>query len=166
MKRMVWIAALAAAVLLTPFHSRDAAKLKPVKVLCLDAREGRCVLETDNGLFGLGPDPAQAVADLERTAPGIAVLSTARHLVATDAAAGYLRPLLELEILHPGTALYGQKNAFRPLKIAVDEAGGMYVISKGNTNGIAQFSADGAFLGYFGANSTEISLEEKIKRLT
>ena len=107
MKRMVWIAALAAAVLLTPFHSRDAAKLKPVKVLCLDAREGRCVLETDNGLFGLGPDPAQAVADLERTAPGIAVLSTARHLVVTDAAAGYLRPLLQMEILHPGTALYG-----------------------------------------------------------
>lgn len=73
---------------------------------------------------------------------------------------------LLLTLTHPGTALYGQKNAFRPLKIAVDEAGGMYVISKGNTNGIAQFSADGTFLGYFGANSTEISLEEKLKRLT
>ena len=69
-------------------------------------------------------------------------------------------------LTHPGTALYGLKNTFRPLKIAVDEAGGMYVISKGNTNGIAQFSADGVFLGYFGANSTEISLEEKLKRLT
>ena len=69
-------------------------------------------------------------------------------------------------LTHPGTALYGLQNAFRPLKIAVDEAGGMYVISKGNTNGIAQFSADGTFLGYFGANSTQISLEEKIKRLT
>jgi len=67
---------------------------------------------------------------------------------------------------HPGTALYGVKNAFRPLKIAVDDADCMYVISKGNTNGIAQFSADGTFLGYFGANSTEIPWTEKLKRLT
>lgn len=109
MKRMVWIAALAAAVLLTPFHSRDAAKLKPVQALCLDLRDGKCILEADNGLYGLGPDPAQAVADLERTAPGVAVLSTARQLVVTDAAAAYLRPLLELEVLHPGTALYGSE---------------------------------------------------------
>ncbi len=67
---------------------------------------------------------------------------------------------------HPGTPLYGVKNAFKPLKIAVDEAGGIYVISKGNTNGIAQFSIDGTFLSYFGANGTELSLIDKIKRLT
>ncbi len=73
---------------------------------------------------------------------------------------------LLFSLTHPGTALYGLKNAFRPLRIAVDEAGSMYVISKGNTNGIAQFSADGTFQGYFGANSTDISLEEKLKRLT
>lgn len=67
---------------------------------------------------------------------------------------------------HPGTPLYGVKAKFEPLQIAVDDAGGMYVISKGNTNGIAQFAADGTFLGYFGANDTELSLTEKIKRLT
>ena len=106
MKRMVWIAALAAAVLLTPFHSRDAAKLKPVRALCMDARDGKCVLETDNGLCGTGADPAAAIADLEKTAPGIVVLSTARQLVVTDAASGLLGPLLDLEVLHPGTALY------------------------------------------------------------
>lgn len=68
-------------------------------------------------------------------------------------------------LTHPGTALYGVKSDFKPLKVAVDEAGGMYVISKGNTNGIAQFSADGTFLGYFGANETNLSLGEKLKRL-
>ncbi len=73
---------------------------------------------------------------------------------------------LVFTLSHPGTALYGVKAAFRPLKIAVDSADCMYVISKGNTNGIAQFSADGTFLGYFGANSTEISFGEKLKRLT
>lgn len=67
---------------------------------------------------------------------------------------------------HPGTVLYGVKTDFKPLKVAVDEAGSIYVISKGNTNGIAQFSADGTFLGYFGANDTELSLLDKLKRLT
>lgn len=67
---------------------------------------------------------------------------------------------------HPGTPLYGVNAKFEPLKIAVDDAGSMYVISKGNTNGIAQFSADGTFLGYFGANDTELDLIEKLKRLT
>ena len=67
---------------------------------------------------------------------------------------------------HPGTPLYGVKAKFEPLKVSVDSAGNIYVISKGNTNGIAQFSKDGTFLGYFGANDTVLSLGEKIKRLT
>lgn len=62
--------------------------------------------------------------------------------------------------------LYGVNAKFEPLKVAVDDAGSIYVISKGNTNGIAQFSADGAFLGYFGANDTDLSLMEKLQRLT
>lgn len=67
---------------------------------------------------------------------------------------------------HPRTPLYGLSSAFKPTRVAVDSAGSIYVIGKGNTNGIAQFSADGAFLGYFGANETNLSLWEKIKRLT
>ena len=67
---------------------------------------------------------------------------------------------------HPGTVLYGVKEDFKPLKVAVDKAENIYVISKGNTNGIAQFSADGTFLGFFGANDTTLSLGEMIKRLT
>ena len=106
MRRMLWIAALAAAILLTPFQSRDAAGLLPVQTLCMYADGGVCVLKTDSGLYGAGADPAQAVADLEKTAPGNIVLSTARQLVVADSAMACLRPLLELEVLHPGTSLY------------------------------------------------------------
>ena len=70
------------------------------------------------------------------------------------------------ELSHPGTVLYGVKADFKPLRVAVDDAGSIYIISKGNTNGIAQFSADGTFLGYFGANDTDLSLMDKLKRLT
>ena len=73
---------------------------------------------------------------------------------------------LVFRLAHPQTPLYGVNAKFEPLKVAVDDAGSIYVISKGNTNGIAQFSADGAFLGYFGANDTDLSLMEKLQRLT
>lgn len=85
-----------------------------------------------------------------------------KQVVVFDVATGEEVFILE----HPGTPLYGVNAKFEPLKIAVDDAGSMYVISKGNTNGIAQFSADGTFLGYFGANDTELDLIEKLKRLT
>ncbi len=87
-----------------------------------------------------------------------------KQVVVFDVEAEGEDPAFILE--HPGTPLYGLKAKFEPLNVAVDSAGGMYVISKGNTNGIAQFSADGTFLGYFGANDTNLSLMEKLKRLT
>ncbi len=87
-----------------------------------------------------------------------------KQVVVFDVEAEGEDPVFILE--HPGTPLYGVKAKFEPLNVAVDSAGGMYVISKGNTNGIAQFSADGTFLGYFGANDTKLSLGEKLKRLT
>ncbi len=85
-----------------------------------------------------------------------------QQVVIYDVATGDQVSALE----HPGTPLYGVKAKFEPLKVAVDAAGSMYVISKGNTNGIAQFAADGTFLGYFGANDTNLSLGEMLKRLT
>ena len=85
-----------------------------------------------------------------------------KQVVIYDVATGRQLSVLE----HPGTPLYGVKAKFEPLKVAVDAVGSVYVISKGNTNGIAQFAADGTFLGYFGANDTTLSLAEKLKRLT
>ncbi|MBR4132455.1 MAG: hypothetical protein IKT99_05705 [Oscillospiraceae bacterium] len=118
MKRVLWIAALAAAVLFTPFESRDAAKLLPVQTLCMYGQDGLCVLKTDNGLYGTGTDPAEAVADLENTAPGTVVLSTARQLVIADCGARYLHPLLALEVLHPGIALYAADGPVDPADAA------------------------------------------------
>ena len=118
MKRMVFVAALAAAVFLTPFRSRDAAKLLPVQTLSMYGQGGLCVLKTDNGFYGSGETPAEAVADLEKTAPGTVVLSTARQLVIADGGAGDLAPLLALEVLHPGTALYAAEEPVEPADAA------------------------------------------------
>lgn len=58
----------------------------------------------------------------------------------------------------PDDVLYGASR-FQPQKLIVDKAGNMYVVSKGNSNGVVQISPTngGTFLGYFGTNTTEVS---------
>lgn len=105
-KLSILIVAIAAALLFSPFVSRDVGKLVPVQTLCMKLDGGLCRVETDGGLYGLGTDPARAIADLERTAPGLVTLSTARQLVVEDEVLDRLRSLAFLEALHPGTEVY------------------------------------------------------------
>ena len=65
----------------------------------------------------------------------------------------------EGELLHaygkPDSPLYGdEETSFLPLKVAVNEAGILFVVCEKNTNGIAEISPidGGTFLGYFGTN--------------
>ena len=48
--------------------------------------------------------------------------------------------------------------AFNPAKVAVDNRGGMLIISEGVYNGVIQLSNGGDFLGYFTTNKTTLSL--------
>lgn len=66
----------------------------------------------------------------------------------------------------PNHPLYGETLDFLPKKVVVNESGTMYVICESNTNGIVQISPvdGGTFLGYFGTNSTSISLWDIIWR--
>lgn len=63
----------------------------------------------------------------------------------------------------PNHPLYGDEMDFKPLKIVVNDAGIMFVICEANMNGIVQISptAGGTFLGYFGTNSTQLSMIDK-----
>ncbi len=68
--------------------------------------------------------------------------------------------------LNPESPLYGNEGVrFVPTKVAVDNGGIMYIISKGNTNGIVQISPEegGTFLGYFGANEQTVTLAYMIQ---
>lgn len=60
----------------------------------------------------------------------------------------------------PDDILYGANTRFQPEKLIVDSAGNMYIVSRGNSNGIVQISPTngGTFLGYFGTNATEVSV--------
>ncbi len=66
----------------------------------------------------------------------------------------------------PTHQLFGDKAAYKPNKIVLDKRGNLYIASTGNTSGIVQLSpvGDGEFLGYYGANNSNISFLTLIKR--
>jgi len=66
----------------------------------------------------------------------------------------------------PNSPLYGDNLSFMPIKLVVNEAGVMYIVCESNTNGIVEISPTdgGTFLGYFGTNFADQSLQTIIYR--
>ncbi|MBQ8555505.1 MAG: YIP1 family protein [Clostridia bacterium] len=71
-----------------------------------------------------------------------------------------------MEYTKPTHQLFGETSPYVPLKVVLDKRGNLYIVSKGNTNGIVQISpvGGGEFLGYYGANNSNISLLTHIRR--
>lgn len=64
----------------------------------------------------------------------------------------------------PSSPLFGKNAKYAPVKVIVNEAGTIYALSEGNGNGIMTISDYGDFYGYFGANNTDLSLLNRIRR--
>lgn len=66
----------------------------------------------------------------------------------------------------PDSPLYGENLSFLPIKIVVNSAGIMFIVCESNTNGIVEIAPaeGGTFLGYFGANYSDKSLQTIIYR--
>lgn len=56
-------------------------------------------------------------------------------------------------------------NDFNPMKVAVDEAGNMYVLAEGIYDGIIQLAYSGEFLGYFASNRVELTFIQRLQDL-
>ena len=71
-----------------------------------------------------------------------------------------------MEYTKPTHQLFGETAPYVPQKVVLDKRGNLYIVSKGNTNGIVQISpvGGGEFLGYYGANASRISLLTHIRR--
>ncbi len=71
-----------------------------------------------------------------------------------------------MEYVKPTHQLFGETAPYVPQKVVLDKRGNLYIVSKGNTNGIVQISpvGGGEFLGYYGANASRISLLTHIRR--
>ncbi len=69
------------------------------------------------------------------------------------------------EFGRPTEPLFGKNREFLPRKIAVDQRKNLYIISEGSVNGVVQMNTAGNFIGYFGANSSEMSLKMILQRM-
>ena len=93
------------------------------------------VFPTENGFVYVADTQAQAVF----------VFDSNGELIDT-----YTRPS------HP---LFGEFSPFMPQKVVVDRRGNLYITSQGNANGVIQLATGtGEFLGYFGANISNVNL--------
>lgn len=71
---------------------------------------------------------------------------------------------LEQEYLKPTEALYTSKT-FNPTKVVVDYAENVYAVVKSVNTGSVQFSADGAFTGFYGANRVAVTAKVIAQKL-
>jgi len=62
----------------------------------------------------------------------------------------------------PDEIAFGDRD-FAPRKVAVDEAGNLFIIGEGLYDGVIQLSPDGTFLGYFTSNKIELSFVERLQ---
>ncbi|CCQ97013.1 NHL repeat containing protein [[Clostridium] ultunense Esp] len=69
------------------------------------------------------------------------------------------------EIGRPTEPIYGKNTGFLPRKVAVDLRGNIYVVSEGSINGVLQFNHSGNFIGFIGANRTDVSLMMLLQRM-
>jgi hypothetical protein len=65
----------------------------------------------------------------------------------------------------PNSPIFGKNTNFNPKKAVSDKKGNVYIVSEGSYDGIIQFSKEGEFLGYFGANNANLTPLEAIQEL-
>lgn len=66
---------------------------------------------------------------------------------------------IEMEYVRPSSDVYDSQVTFNPDKVVVDSAFNVYVVIPSITQGTVQFSADGTFNGYYGANRVNATAE-------
>lgn len=63
------------------------------------------------------------------------------------------------EIGEPQSALISKDFVYKPLRVAVQENGLIYVVSEGAYDGLIQFDSNGNFISFFGANKVTMTAE-------
>lgn len=106
---MIYVAVVAAALILKPKDIKDVGELLPVELLYISREAGSIRAETDTGTFGTGRNLEEALKDLKETAPGEIFLETADYLIVTDRTVNLLPRLTE--VLRPSTEVCVGKNA-------------------------------------------------------
>ncbi|GIV63840.1 MAG: hypothetical protein KatS3mg045_1179 [Bellilinea sp.] len=109
---------------------------------------GKGLLEKPTGVF-VDEDGVIYVADAGKN-----------HVVILGADGTLIR-----EFGRPVEPLFGRRAEFLPRKLVVDARKNIYVISEASVNGVVQMNNVGQFIGYFAANTAEMSLKMILQRM-
>ncbi|MBK8021533.1 MAG: DUF1282 family protein [Chloroflexi bacterium] len=112
------------------------------------AEYGQGLLQSPTGLF-VDEDGTLYVADAKKNT--VVILDADGNLIN--------------EFGHPSEPLFGQNRTFLPRKIIVDARKNLYIVSEGSVDGLVMMNIDGHFIGYFGANSADMSLKMILQRM-
>lgn len=139
-------------ILITDSNMRNAQIIAPLD------EAGKKILGTPQGVY-MNSEGKIYIADYEKQTVFVLTPTIAFDLT---------NPLMTnsftvTRIDKPNHPLYGESVQFKPTKIAVDNAGMMYIIDAGNANGIVTITNEGNFSGYFGANYVTPTLSYIIK---
>ncbi len=103
-----------------------------------------------------------------KTPTGVFVTDDGTVYVADKGAKAVLKYSSDLELIEtferPVAPAFSDTN-FDPLKVAVDNAGNIYIIGEGVYNGIIQLAPTGEFLGYFAVNTTKITFSQMLQKV-
>ena len=105
-----------------------------------------------------------------KTPSGVNVDSQGHIYVADESARAVLVYSASGDLLRswekPTHPLFGETAPYKPRKVVIDKRGNLYISSKGNTNGIVQLSpaGEGEFLGYYGANTSQVSFLTAVRK--
>ena len=65
----------------------------------------------------------------------------------------------------PASVTFGERAQYQPAKVAVSDAGTLYIVSTGSFDGVIQLDASGEFLGYYGYNNVPMTALEMLQDL-
>lgn len=69
------------------------------------------------------------------------------------------------EVRCPDSEILGENYSFKPVSLVVDSSGRMYVMIKNENQGIVELSAEGEFIGYFGAQAVQQTIFDWFRTL-
>ena len=93
--RGVIYALILASLLFVPLDRVRISQMLPVGAVAVREEAGKIVVETDCEVMGTGNSVAAAVEDLKRNTPAIVYLDTAKYLLISDDALGYIGEVRE-----------------------------------------------------------------------
>ncbi len=73
--------------------------------------------------------------------------------------------VLERILPQPESNLLPENFNYQPTKVVVDEAGRVYIISKGTYQGFIYLEPDGSFIKFFGPNEVEMTFQRQVLKI-